>query len=107
MITDFLLLLVGPMEEVGCRPVQLLSSQIISSVVFLPLLNLLSDPDYINQMIIWLVCLKSTILLFIFFIVHLNLYFYSAKAFPQQVRPFSQFYGILKMPENWSRHAKC
>jgi PXA domain len=107
MITDFLLLLVGPNEEVGCRPVQLLSSQIISSVVFLPLLNLLSDPDYINQVIIWLVCLESTILLYLFFIVDSNLHFCSAKGFPQQARLFSQFYGILKMPENWSRHAKC
>ena len=69
MITDFLLLLVGPNEEVGCRPVQLLSSQIISSVVFLPLLNLLSDPDYINQVIIWLVCFENTILLYLLFLL--------------------------------------
>ena len=69
MITDFLLLLVGPNEEVGCRPVQLLSSQIISSVVFLPLLNLLSDPDYINQVIIWLVCFGNTILLYLLFLL--------------------------------------
>ena len=55
MLADLLLLLVGSKEEINCRPVQLLSSQILVSVIIIPLLNLLSDPDYINQSLIWLV----------------------------------------------------
>lgn len=55
LVADFLLQLVGPNEEVKCRPVQLLSSQILVSVILHPLFHMLSDPDYVNQKIIWLV----------------------------------------------------
>ena len=55
MLTDLFLLLVGSKEEINSRPVLLLSSQILVSVIVIPILNLLSDPDYINQCIIWLV----------------------------------------------------
>ena len=54
MISDLFLLLVGPAEDTNCRPVQLLSSEILHNVVILPLLQLLSDPDYINQMVVWM-----------------------------------------------------
>jgi len=54
MLTDLFLLLVGSKEEINSRPVLLLSSQILVSVIVIPILNLLSDPDYINQCIIWL-----------------------------------------------------
>ncbi|EFX88798.1 hypothetical protein DAPPUDRAFT_41687, partial [Daphnia pulex] len=53
IISDFLLQLLGK-EELNCRPLNLLSSQILAGEIIIPLFDLLSDPDYINQTVIWL-----------------------------------------------------
>ncbi|XP_046643877.1 sorting nexin-13-like [Daphnia pulicaria] len=53
ILSDFLLQLLGK-EELNCRPLNLLSSQILAGEIIIPLFDLLSDPDYINQTVIWL-----------------------------------------------------
>ena len=55
MLSDLILQLLGPKEELNSSIVQLLCSQILSSYIILPLINVFSDPDIINQIVIWLV----------------------------------------------------
>lgn len=56
-IIEILLYILLPDEDFHCKPLRYLLREIFSNCVILPLFSLLSDPDYINQAIIWLVCL--------------------------------------------------
>lgn len=61
-LVQILLYLLLPDEDFQCKSLRILLREIICNVVILPVIELLSDPDYINQMIIWL-CLGDGSLL--------------------------------------------
>lgn len=61
-LSEVLLYLLLPPKELHCLPLKALLKEILVQGVFLPLLNLYSDPDYLNQYINWLIsdnCLTS------------------------------------------------
>lgn len=57
ILSGFFLQLLSSKEEFNCRPLNLLFSQILTGEILVPLIDLLSDPDYVNQTVIWLVML--------------------------------------------------
>lgn len=54
-ISEILLFLLLPKEDFNCLTVRIILRELLVNVVMKPMLNLLSDPDYINQACIWLV----------------------------------------------------
>lgn len=54
ILSGFFLQLLSSKEEFNCRPLNLLFSQILTGEILVPLIDLLSDPDYVNQTVIWL-----------------------------------------------------
>lgn len=56
-IVEILLYILLPDEDFQCKPLRYVLREIFANCVILPLFNLVSDPDYINQVIIWLVSL--------------------------------------------------
>ncbi|XP_012252806.2 sorting nexin-13-like isoform X1 [Athalia rosae] len=57
-ISEILLFLLLPKEDFDCLSVRIILRELLVNVVMKPMLNLLSDPDYINQACIWL-CSKE------------------------------------------------
>ncbi|XP_056629792.1 sorting nexin-13-like isoform X1 [Diorhabda sublineata] len=57
-LTEILLYILLPDEDFQCKPLRYILREIFVNCVILPLINLISDPDYINQAIIWL-CLRE------------------------------------------------
>ena len=55
LLDNFLIQLLGFKDELSCRPVQMLVSQISAGEVVIPLVDICSDPDYINQSLVWMV----------------------------------------------------
>lgn len=55
-LTEILLYLLLPDEDFQCKPVRYVLRELLASCIIRPLLNLISDPDYINQVVTWLVC---------------------------------------------------
>uniref|UniRef100_A0A914C035 Sorting nexin-13 n=1 Tax=Acrobeloides nanus TaxID=290746 RepID=A0A914C035_9BILA len=53
-LTDILLYLLMPPEDFRSRPLRFLIREIIVTKVFVPLLNKLSDPEYVNYLLVWL-----------------------------------------------------
>lgn len=47
-------LLLSP-EIYACNPIGVLAQDLVVHYVLMPVLNLLSDPDFVNQYIVWLV----------------------------------------------------
>jgi sorting nexin-13 len=43
-----------PSEDFRCRPLRFIIREIFVTKIFLPLLDRLSEPSFINRMIIWL-----------------------------------------------------
>lgn len=58
-IMEILLYILLPDDDFHCKPLRFLLRDIFSNGVILPLFDLVSDPDYINQVIIW-ICLRNT-----------------------------------------------
>lgn len=59
-LVEILLYILLPDGDFTCRPLRFILREMFSNCVVLPLVSMVSDPDYINQAIIWLV---STIVL--------------------------------------------
>ncbi|XP_014258337.1 sorting nexin-13-like [Cimex lectularius] len=59
-LTDIVLFYLSPEVEFHCLALRYITRELIVNSVLIPLINKLSDPDYINQMIIWL-CKDLTI----------------------------------------------
>ncbi|XP_076638982.1 sorting nexin-13 isoform X1 [Colletes latitarsis] len=57
-ISEILLYLVLPKEDFDCLTVRFILRELLVNIVIRPLLDLFSDPDYINQACIWL-CVKE------------------------------------------------
>ncbi|KAK2580520.1 hypothetical protein KPH14_006255 [Odynerus spinipes] len=57
-ISEGLLYLILPKEDYDCLTVRFFLKELLANVIIRPLLNLFSDPDYINQAFIWL-CSKE------------------------------------------------
>ncbi|GLG99697.1 Sorting nexin-13 [Gryllus bimaculatus] len=53
-LSEVLLFLLMPADDFHCKPLRFLLRELLVSSVVVPLLRLFSDPDYINQIIIWL-----------------------------------------------------
>lgn len=51
-------LLLSP-ETYGCNAVGVLAQDLVVQYVLIPVLNLISDPDFVNQYIVWLVSVKT------------------------------------------------
>jgi len=58
-VSEVLLFLLLPVDDFHCKPLRFLLRELLVSTVALPLFGLISDPDYINQIIIWLVSSDS------------------------------------------------
>lgn len=58
-LTQILLYILLPDEDFQCKPLCILMREVICNVVILPLFKMLSDPDYINRIIMWL-CLGES-----------------------------------------------
>lgn len=58
-ISEILLFLLLPKEDFECLTVRIVLRELLVNVVIKPMINLLSDPDYINQACIWLVSSKT------------------------------------------------
>lgn len=54
-ISGILLYLVMPPEDFRSKPLRFLMQDILVEHLFIPLLNILSDPLFINRTIVWLV----------------------------------------------------
>lgn len=54
-ISEALLYHVIPENDFKCRTIRFLIREIITNKIFLTTINMLSNPDYVNQLIIWLV----------------------------------------------------
>lgn len=54
-VIEILLYILLPEEDFQCKALRYVLREIFTNCVILPLFSLLSDPDYINQAIIWLV----------------------------------------------------
>lgn len=85
-ISEVLLFLLLPKADFDCLTVRFILRELLVNVIIKPLLDLFSDPDYINQTFIWLVknfFFSTTIVKFffspnmfdIFFLVHKRSYF--------------------------------
>ncbi|KAH1004594.1 sorting nexin-13 isoform X1 [Dendroctonus ponderosae] len=57
-IMEVLLYILLPDEDFQCKPLRYLLRDIFSNGVILPLFNLVADPDYINQAMLW-ICLRN------------------------------------------------
>ncbi|CAH1105443.1 unnamed protein product [Psylliodes chrysocephalus] len=57
-LVEILLYVLLPGEDFQCKPLRYLLREIFVNGVILPLFNLVSDPDYINQAMLWL-CLQE------------------------------------------------
>ncbi|XP_058808919.1 sorting nexin-13-like isoform X2 [Phymastichus coffea] len=57
-ISEILLYLLLPKSDFDCLTVRFILRELLVNIVIRPLLNLFSDPDYINQAFIWL-CTKD------------------------------------------------
>ncbi|XP_023020353.2 sorting nexin-13 [Leptinotarsa decemlineata] len=57
-LVEILLYILLPDEDFQCKPLRYVLREMFVNCVILPLFNLVSDPDYINQAIIWL-CLRE------------------------------------------------
>ncbi|KAJ8976214.1 hypothetical protein NQ317_008095 [Molorchus minor] len=57
-LIEVLLYILLPDEDFQCKPLRFVLREMFANCVILPLFNLISDPDYINQTIIWL-CLSE------------------------------------------------
>lgn len=57
-IAEILLFLLLPEDDFHCKTLRFLVRELFVEVIILPLLDLFSDPDYINQTIIWLVSIE-------------------------------------------------
>lgn len=55
-ISEILLYLVLPKADFDCLAMRFILRELLVNVIIKPLLDLFSDPDYINQACIWLVC---------------------------------------------------
>ncbi|GFG33269.1 hypothetical protein Cfor_05621, partial [Coptotermes formosanus] len=53
-VSEVLLFLLLPVDDFHCKPLRFLLRELLVSAVVLPLFGLISDPDYINQIIVWL-----------------------------------------------------
>jgi len=60
-LTEVLLYLILPQDVYNCAPTGLLAQDLLVNHVFIPVLAKLSDPDFVNQTIIWLVSPCSSI----------------------------------------------
>ncbi len=58
-LTDILLYLLMPPEDFRSRPLRFLIREIIVTKIFVPLLNKLSDPEYVNYLLVWLVSFEQ------------------------------------------------
>lgn len=54
-ISEALLYRVTPENDFKCRTVRILIREIIANKIFFTTINMLSNSDYVNQLIIWLV----------------------------------------------------
>ncbi|XP_028146274.2 sorting nexin-13 isoform X1 [Diabrotica virgifera virgifera] len=57
-LTEIILYILLPDEDFQCKPLRYVLREIFVNGVILPLFNLIADPDYINQAMIWL-CLRE------------------------------------------------
>lgn len=62
IVTDYLngimesvMYLLLPPDIYGCNPIGVLAQDLVVQYVLVPVLNLISDPDFVNQYIVWLV----------------------------------------------------
>ncbi|XP_046396118.1 sorting nexin-13-like [Ischnura elegans] len=53
-IVEVLLYLLVPAEDFHCKPLRFLFREIVANALLVPLLHMVSDPDYINRTIVWL-----------------------------------------------------
>lgn len=53
-ISEVLLFLLAAEEDFHCRSLRYLIRELLVNTVLIPLIDMVSDPDYINQIIIWL-----------------------------------------------------
>jgi len=58
-LSDVLLYLLLPTEDFHNKPFRYIIREVLVNAVFLPTINLLSDPDYINQYMAWM-CLETS-----------------------------------------------
>lgn len=54
-ICEAILYHVTPEHDFKCQTMRILIREIIGNKIFLTTINMLSNPDYVNQLIIWLV----------------------------------------------------
>ncbi len=54
-IAEAVLYKLFPESDFNCKPLRFLVREILTEVILLPLLSMVSDPDYVNQTILWLV----------------------------------------------------
>ncbi|XP_017768744.1 PREDICTED: sorting nexin-13-like isoform X2 [Nicrophorus vespilloides] len=57
-LVELLLYILLPDKDFQCKPLRFILRELFSNCVILPLFSMLSDPDYINQAILWL-CLRE------------------------------------------------
>ncbi|GLV38789.1 snazarus [Carabus blaptoides fortunei] len=60
-LTELLLYTLLPDEDFQCKPVCFILRELFATCIIRPLLNMIADPDYINQVVIWL-CFRDATL---------------------------------------------
>lgn len=69
-MSEKILELFAPEEDYNCQTVRLLTREILVNAVLLPLVSKLSDPDFINQIVVFVV--SSVQFLFSFYLSYLE-----------------------------------
>ncbi|XP_022907033.2 sorting nexin-13-like [Onthophagus taurus] len=58
-LMEILLYILLPDDDFQCKPIRFIIREIFANCVVYPVFTMISDPDYINQAIVWL-CLRDT-----------------------------------------------
>lgn len=88
-ISEVLLYLLLPSEDFQNKTVRFFLREIIATSVLLPTVNMLCNPDYVNQTISWLVTIILFIYFYLFFISNFYISSFSHFLTIQKIFPFS------------------
>lgn len=99
-ISEILLYLLLPKSDFDCLTVRFILRELLVNIIIRPLLDLFSDPDYINQAFIWLVIILNIFSLVSRTFLLLNRQFFVLKCTKDATLPSDVFLTIIRMTDS-------
>lgn len=101
-VAEILLYLLLPKADFECLTVRFILRELLVNVIIRPLLDLFSDPDYINQTFIWLVSsvCKKEFNDFFFNILILLLFFFLLQCTKEMSLPCETFLTVIRLSDS-------